>query len=131
MVLWRYLKNASLLSSIIFLSPCSGGDGGSINSGGSVVGSIGTGNSSMALSWTAPSTRADNTPLSLVDIAGYRIYYGVEKGSYLAWTEIPDGTVTQATISGIPLGTYFVAMTTIEGEGLESGYSPELKMAAK
>jgi len=122
MVLWRYLKNASLLSGIAFLSACSGGDGGN---------GIGVGNSSIALSWVAPTARADETALPLSDIAGYRIYYGVEKGVYRGQMSVDDSSATQATVSGIPSGLYFVVMATLDHNGLRSEYSPALQIAAK
>ncbi|MGB5440741.1 MAG: LamG-like jellyroll fold domain-containing protein, partial [Gammaproteobacteria bacterium] len=37
---------------------------------------------SFSLSWTAPTTRSDGTPLSLADINGYRIHYGTSPSDY-------------------------------------------------
>ena len=122
MILRRFLKYASLLSSVAFLSACSGGDGGS---------SIGVGNSRMALSWTAPTVRADKSVLLLSDIVGYRIYYGFEKGEYPGRMDIDDSSATQAVISNIPSGRYFVVMTTVADYGLESEYSLAQEVAIK
>ncbi len=111
-----YLKYALMSFVVVLLVACSGGGDGGIGGG------------SADISWTAPSARADNNALLLSDIAGYRIYYGVEKGVYLGWVEINDGSITQAQLSGIPSGRYFVAMTAIDSDGLESGYSLEVEV---
>jgi len=81
---------------------------------------------SMNLSWTAPSTRADGTPLSLADIDGYRIYYGASKGNYPDYVQINDGTAQSARVTDLPVGSYNVVMTTFDGDGRESGYSPSV-----
>jgi NedA-like, galactose-binding domain/Putative Ig domain len=78
---------------------------------------------SLALQWTAPVTRADGTPLSLADIDGYRIYYGDSVGNYPNRLEVPDGTAQSATITDIPVGTYYIVMTTYDVDGRESAYS--------
>jgi hypothetical protein len=78
---------------------------------------------SMDLSWTAPATRSDGTPLSLADINGYRIYYGESEGSYTESVDIADGAAQSARVTDIPVGSYHVVMTTYDTDGRESGYS--------
>ena len=95
----------------LFLVGCSSEDGGSGVS---------------SLSWVAPSVREDNTALSLSEIAGYRIYYGVESGNYKNIIDIGDGSATQAQISGVPSGIYYAVMTTIDADGRESLISEEV-----
>ena len=75
------------------------------------------------LSWTAPTTRSDGTPLSLADIDGFRIYYGKSKGSYPNSVDVRDGSAQSAVVKNIPVGSYYVVMTTYDVTGLESGYS--------
>jgi hypothetical protein len=77
----------------------------------------------LSLQWTAPVTRTDGTPLSLADIDGYRILYGDSAGNYPNRLEVPDGTAQSATITDIPVGTYYIVMTTYDVGGLESAYS--------
>jgi len=77
----------------------------------------------LTLQWTAPVTRADGTPLSLADIDGYRILYGDSAGNYPNRLEVPDGTAQSATITDIPVGTYYIVMTTYDVDGRESAYS--------
>ncbi|MGB5475275.1 MAG: fibronectin type III domain-containing protein [Gammaproteobacteria bacterium] len=82
------------------------------------------------LSWTAPVARADGTPLSLSEIAGYRVHYGTSSGKYTSHVNITNGSLQSATVSGIPIGTYYVAMSTYDASGLESRYSaPVVKSA--
>ena len=78
---------------------------------------------SLTLQWTAPVTRTDGTPLSLADIDGYRIFYGDSAGNYPNRLDVPDGTAQSATITDIPVGTYYIVMTTYDVDGRESAYS--------
>ena len=107
----RYLLALML---VFPLFACSGGDGGLSNS------------SSAKLGWVAPSVREDNSVLVLSDIAGFRIYYGTSSGDYSNSIYIGDHTATQAVLDGLPSGTYFVAVTTVDVNGRESLYSAEV-----
>jgi len=78
---------------------------------------------SFNLSWTAPTMRSDGTPLSMADISGYRIYYGEYEGDYRESVEIANGTVQSKTLTGIPVGTYYVVMSTYDVDGRESSFS--------
>ena len=109
------------LLALILISPlvaCSGGDGGLSSSSSS--------SSSAKLSWVAPSAREDNSVLILSDIAGFRIYYGARSGDYSNTVDIKDHTATQAVLAGLPSGTYFIAVTTVDVDGRESLYSAEV-----
>ena len=77
----------------------------------------------LTLSWAAPTKRADGTPLSLADINGYRIHYGTSANDYTSHVDLADGTAQQVTLTDLPLGTYYLVMTTYDVVGLESGYS--------
>ena len=111
----RYLLALIL---VLPLVACSGGDGG-LSSSTDLSGSA-------KLSWVAPSAREDNSVLVLSDIAGYRVYYGVTSGDYSDTIDINDHTATQAVLDGLPSGTYFVAVTTVDVDGRESTYSAEV-----
>jgi hypothetical protein len=110
------------------LTACGGGGGGSTASvGGSTPGGGGTPQAaSLSLSWVAPVARTDGTPISLADIEGYKVYYGASAGNYTGVASITDGSQTSVTITGVTSGTYHVAMTTYDTNGLESPYSPEV-----
>ncbi len=89
----------------------------------SPVTSPGTGTGSVNLSWVAPAERADNTALSLSEISGYTVYYGTSKGNYPDSFFINDGSATAATVTDLPVGTYYLIVTTRDTDGRESGYS--------
>ena len=75
------------------------------------------------LSWVAPSENVDGSQLT--DLAGYRIYYGLSSRSYSDMVELVDPGMTSHTLS-LASGDYFMAMTALDGEGNESGYSNEV-----
>ena len=81
----------------------------------------------LELSWSAPSTRTDGEPLSLSDIDGYRLYYGKHKGEYVKGADIKDGAAQTATVTGVPVGKYYVVMTTYDINGVESDYSQSVR----
>ena len=90
----------------------------------------GTVTGAIDLTWTAPSTRADGTPLSLAEISGYRIYYGESEGDYPNSADVADGSATSATVTDIPVGNYYLVMTTYDVDGRESGYSSAIQKTA-
>jgi hypothetical protein len=75
---------------------------------------------SVTLAWDAsPST----------NIAGYKIYYGTNSGSYTQ--VVSAGPATQRAIAGLTPGTsYFFAATACDDTGLESDYSNEIPFTA-
>jgi hypothetical protein len=79
---------------------------------------------SITLSWKAPIKRADGTPLSLADIDGYRVHYGKTAGNYTSHVTLADGSAQQMILTDLPLGSYYLVMTTYDVDGRESGYSP-------
>lgn len=78
------------------------------------------------LSWTAPSQRENNEPISLSEIAGYKVYYGTEERRYPQSVNISDGTATGYTFRNLSAGTYHFALTTYDTAGRESQYSAEI-----
>ena len=106
------------------------------NIGGTGVG-IGTGSvtpptipSLTLVSWVSPSEREDNSPISLAEIAGYRIYYGSSQGDYPNQIDINDAydnDVDTADLN-LPAGTYYAVVTTIDTDGRESAFSEEVTL---
>jgi hypothetical protein len=90
-------------------------------SDGSQTGTGATGN--LTLSWVAPATRTDGTPLSLAAIDGFRIYYGTSEGEYTHSVNIPDSTTQQVVLKDLAVGTYYLVMTTYDVDGRESSHS--------
>lgn len=112
----------------------SGADsGGSSNqdNGGSSSADTGSSNGSsnqvtasgVTLTWTAPVAREDETPLSLAEIGGYRVYYGAKEGEYPNRIDVQDGSAVRAMLSDVPPGTYYIVVTTYDTAGRESEYS--------
>lgn len=87
-----------------------------------------TATSKISLSWAAPSQREDNEPISLSEIAGYKVYYGKSRRNYTNSVTINDGTADGHTFRNFTTGTYFFALTTFDTEGRESQYSAEIKI---
>ena len=79
--------------------------------------------SSTTLNWTAPVARSDQSPLSLADIGGYRVYYGTVEGEYPNRIDVNDGTAGEVVVNDLPTGTYYFVVTTYDIEGRESEYS--------
>jgi hypothetical protein len=78
---------------------------------------------SVNLSWTAPVARTDGSLLAMSEITGYTVYYGTSKGNYPDSLSINNRSATSATISNLPVGTYYLVVTIRDTGGRESGYS--------
>ena len=83
---------------------------------------------SAVLNWTAPVARADGMALAMSEIAGYTVYYGTVAGNYPNSLKINDGSATSVNITNLPLGTYYMIVTTRDSGGRES---VESSMVAK
>jgi len=97
----------------------------------SCVSSCGSGNVdttnpdiSRTVVWDAPSTGADGTALSSDGIGGYKIYYGTSSENYTDTIDVGKGTTY--TFSSLSNGTYYVAVTVYDINGVESDYSNEV-----
>ena len=79
-------------------------------SSGTVVGTA-------VVTWEAPTTRMDGTPLT--DIAGYKVYYRTTAGNA---PPVEVGNTTSYTVTGLQAGeTYIFSVTTVDSLGNESG----------
>ena len=87
-----------------------------VDGGASATGSV-------SLSWAAPTQRADGTPLSVSDLAGYTVHYGTSQGNYTSSISVDDPFTTSVVVADLPPGTYYFALTATDKAGLESGYS--------
>jgi hypothetical protein len=76
---------------------------------------------SATVSWTAPTTRTDGTPLT--NLAGFRVYYGTSPGNYPTVITIADPTVSTYVVSNLSTGTYYFVATAYDSTGEESAYS--------
>jgi hypothetical protein len=78
---------------------------------------------STTLSWTPPTLNEDGT--TLVDLAGYKIYYGKSSGSYTNSIRVDNPTVTTYLVENLSPDTYYFAATAFNASGVESRYSGE------
>ena len=87
-----------------------------------------SGENFIQLSWTAPLEREDNQPLSLSEIAGYKVYYGTEENTYPHSIDISNGSADGHTIENLSSGIYYLTLTTNDTAGRESKPSEEIKI---
>ncbi|MBN1675114.1 MAG: DUF1573 domain-containing protein [Kiritimatiellae bacterium] len=72
---------------------------------------------SVTLSWDAPAVAADASKRAL---AGYRVYYGTSPYAYNARQDIPDPAAVTCTLTNLPAGTYYFAVSSYDTAGRES-----------
>jgi hypothetical protein len=70
------------------------------------------------LVWAPPTQNVDGT--TLVDLAGYRIYYGLGAKSLNRVISVNDPWVNQHVLKGLAAGYWYFAMTSITQSGVES-----------
>lgn len=82
---------------------------------------------SVTLEWDAPTQDAEGRPLE--DLAGYRLYYSTSlPPSGPEGMRLELDLETRATVSGIPAGRYYFAVTAIDAVGNESDLSDPLEV---
>ena len=81
----------------------------------------------ITLSWTTPTEREDNTPLAVIEISAYKIYYGTTSGQYNNSITIDNNQATSTLFENFATGTYYFAITTIDTDGRESQQSSEVQ----
>ena len=79
------------------------------------------GTASTTLSWTAPTLNNDGTPL--VDLIGYKIYYGLAPNSYTETITIQDPGTTTYVVENLAPATYYFVATSVRAGGVESDMS--------
>lgn len=83
-----------------------------------------TGLGAFTFGWEPPTENTDGSPL--LDLAGYRIYYGPQSERYDHELHIDNPGVTDYVVEQLSPGTYFVAVTSLNSVGVESVYSEEV-----
>lgn len=101
--------------SSVLISACGGGSGAD--------GAVRTVNINATVTWTAPTSNADGT--SLVDLAGYHLYYRHSDDVYSVPVRVGNTTSYTVSAAGVPAGTYYFAVTAYDSDGNESDYSEE------
>ncbi|MFQ5635919.1 MAG: putative Ig domain-containing protein [Gammaproteobacteria bacterium] len=82
---------------------------------------VGSSTGSVTVSWTAPTLNADGTPL--VDLAGYRIYYGPSAGNYPNSQTVNNPGVTTSIVENLAPGVWAFVITAFDIWGNESEFS--------
>jgi len=80
-------------------------------------------NASAVLSWNAPTTRADGSPLTMADIDGYEIYVLSESTGETATITLDDGAASSYTLDNLPADTYHFSMAAKDTQGNLSALS--------
>lgn len=76
---------------------------------------------SVTLSWSAPTQNEDGS--MLMDLDGYRLYWGKTPGNYTDSVTIDNESITTYVVDNIPVGTYEFVGTSFNAAGVESRYS--------
>lgn len=79
------------------------------------------------LSWRTPSERENGEALAMSDLSGYRIYYGPTTNPTANTVAISDAAVTTYELDNMVSGTYEVAVSAIDLNGLESALSNPMR----
>jgi len=78
----------------------------------------------VTLSWVAPTQNSDGSPL--MDLAGYKIYYRKNSGSYNQAVRLDNPSVSTYVVDQLSPATYYFAATALNTSGVESSFSAEV-----
>lgn len=78
-------------------------------------------NGSAVLSWVAPTTNTDGTPLT--DLAGFVINYGTSATALSQTVTVSGATASGYTIQGLSAGTWYFTVTAYTSVGTQSAPS--------
>jgi hypothetical protein len=73
---------------------------------------------SATLDWMPPTENSDGTILS--NLAGYTVYYGTSPGNLTQSVKITNPGLTAYTMTNLPSGTWYFAVTAYSSAGTES-----------
>jgi hypothetical protein len=76
---------------------------------------------SATLSWTAPTTNTNGSPLT--DLSGYTVYYGTSASSLTQTVQLTDPTDVSYTIQNLAAGTWYFGVTALASDGTQSSMS--------
>ncbi|MGH8227311.1 MAG: fibronectin type III domain-containing protein [Steroidobacteraceae bacterium] len=79
------------------------------------------GSSAVTLSWQAPTTNTNGTPLT--NLAGYTINYGTDPAELTQSVTLPSAAAMTYTVQGLEPGTWYFEIAAYTNNGLQSGPS--------
>lgn len=74
------------------------------------------------VSWSEPTQRVDETPLSPDEIQGYELFWGMQSDSLTEMIFVPAGT-NQYMVTQLSEGEWFFAVKTVDTNDLRSDFS--------
>ena len=80
-----------------------------------------TGTGTATLSWAAPTQNTDGS--SLTDLAGYRVYHGMNANSLTDMVQVPGAAAGSYTFTQLASGTHYFAVSAYTSSGAESSMS--------
>lgn len=81
------------------------------------------------ITWTAPTTNTDNTPLT--NLAGYRLFSGTAANALTQLVQIADPAAKSYTVDNLAPGTWYFALKAYTTVGAESAMSNVASKGAK
>jgi hypothetical protein len=84
---------------------------------------VATATGTATLTWTAPTTNSDGSPLT--DLAGYRLYWGTTSGVYTDSVTLSNPGLTTYVVDQLTPAKWYFAAKTLNGANAESAFSNE------
>lgn len=78
----------------------------------------------LTVAWQAPTQNNDGT--TLVDLRGYRVYYGHASHNYSDAIQVANPGITDYVVQNLTPGHYYFAVTAYNSAGQESAPSTEV-----
>jgi hypothetical protein len=75
----------------------------------------------VTLDWTPPTENSDGS--ALTNLAGYTVYYGSAPDKLTQSVKVSNPGLTAYTLTNLPAGTWYFAVTSYSSAGVESGHS--------
>lgn len=76
---------------------------------------------SSTIAWLPPTENMDAS--TFTDLTGYKIYIGSELGRFEMVRALEEPGLTEYVLEDLPDGTYYVAMTSVNSQNIESPLS--------
>lgn len=86
-------------------------------------GIVGAGTRSATIAWQPPTQNTDGTAVGA--LASYKIHYGPASRGYTNVVMVSNPGLTRYVVENLVPGTYYIAMTAVTADGLESDHSDE------